>query len=75
MTNCGLAWPRSGARLRSSARLWQRIGQSGVVTIPLDASRINVALALERRRKGLLWYSTYVVDFAGALSAIPRPPG
>jgi Inner membrane protein CreD len=33
--------------------------------LPLDASRIHVALALDHRQKGLLWYSTYVVDFAG----------
>src|SRR5207247_3268132 len=31
----------------------------------LDASRINTTLALEYRQRGLLWYSTYVVDFAG----------
>jgi inner membrane protein involved in colicin E2 resistance len=35
------------------------------VTLPIDSSRINVAIALEHRQKGLLWYSTYVVDFAG----------
>ena len=34
------------------------------VQIPLEASRINVALNLDHRQKGLLWYSTYVVDFA-----------
>lgn len=36
------------------------------VAIPLDASRIDVMLTLEHRQKGLLWYSTYVVDFAAA---------
>ena len=34
------------------------------VQIPLDASRIDVTLTLDHRQKGLLWYSTYVVDFA-----------
>jgi inner membrane protein involved in colicin E2 resistance len=33
--------------------------------LPLDATAINVNLKLEHRQKGLLWYSTYVVDFAG----------
>ena len=34
-------------------------------SLPLEGSRINVRLALDYRQKGLLWYSTYVVDFAG----------
>jgi Inner membrane protein CreD len=29
------------------------------------SSRIDVALALDLRRKGLLWYNTYGVDFSG----------
>jgi hypothetical protein len=33
--------------------------------LPLDGSRVNVALSLEHRQKGLLWYSTYKVDFGG----------
>ena len=33
--------------------------------LSLDASRIDVGLDLESRRKGLLWYSTYKVAFAG----------
>jgi len=36
-----------------------------VVDLRLESSRINVDLKLEHRQKGLLWYSTYVVDFAG----------
>ena len=35
-------------------------------TLPLEASRVNVALALEHRQKGLLWYSTYKVRFDAA---------
>jgi hypothetical protein len=35
-------------------------------TLPVEASRINVALALDYRQKGLLWYSTYKVGFDGA---------
>jgi inner membrane protein involved in colicin E2 resistance len=35
------------------------------VLLPLDASRIQVKLHLTPRQKGLLWYSTYAVDFSG----------
>ena len=34
--------------------------------LPLESSRLNVDLNLEHRQKGLLWYSTYKVAFAGA---------
>jgi inner membrane protein involved in colicin E2 resistance len=33
--------------------------------LPLDSTALNVNLNLDYRQKGLLWYSTYVVDFAG----------
>ncbi len=33
--------------------------------LPLESSRIEVALDLEHRQKGLLWYSTYRVAFKG----------
>ena len=33
--------------------------------VALDASEIEVDLELKHRRKGLLWYSTYRVDFSG----------
>ena len=33
--------------------------------VPLETSRINVDLDLQHRQKGLLWYSTYKVRFAG----------
>ncbi|MCL4522976.1 MAG: inner membrane CreD family protein [Acidobacteria bacterium] len=33
--------------------------------LPLDSSRVDVALALEYRQKGLLWYSLYNVTFGG----------
>ncbi len=39
--------------------------QEETVRLPLEGSRINVALDLAHRQKGLLWYSTYKVDFAG----------
>jgi inner membrane protein involved in colicin E2 resistance len=33
--------------------------------LPIDRSRINVALDLDQRQKGLLWFATYRVDFHG----------
>lgn len=33
--------------------------------VTLSQSRIHVALRLEQRQKGLLWYDTYEVDFSG----------
>jgi inner membrane protein involved in colicin E2 resistance len=35
-------------------------------SLPIQKSRVNAALWLDYRRKGLLWYSTYQVDFNGA---------
>jgi len=35
------------------------------VPITLESSHIDVALNLEHRQKGLLWYSTYKVNFGG----------
>lgn len=34
------------------------------VPLPLESSRMDVALDLDHRQKGLLWYSTYKVAFA-----------
>jgi len=33
--------------------------------VALDSSRIDVALALEHRQRGLLWYDLYAVEFSG----------
>jgi hypothetical protein len=38
------------------------------IPLSLNSTRINVDLHLDHRQKGLLWYSTYVVDFAGDYS-------
>jgi len=35
------------------------------IGLPLDFSRLNVNLLLDHRQKGLLWYSTYAVNFKG----------
>ncbi len=38
------------------------------IPVPLAGSRIQVNLHLDPRQKGLLWYSTYAVEFAGDYS-------
>jgi hypothetical protein len=35
------------------------------VPIPLDQSRVAVDMHLDQRRKGLLWYNTYLLRFGG----------
>jgi len=35
------------------------------VPVPLASSRVTVDLGLDQRQKGLLWYDTYAVRFAG----------
>jgi inner membrane protein CreD len=35
------------------------------IAVPIVQSRIDVSLALDQRRKGLLWYDTYAVTFSG----------
>ena len=44
----------------------RNVEQESSEALPLERTRANVKLALEHRQKGLLWYSTYVVDFSGA---------
>ncbi|MBU4556395.1 MAG: inner membrane CreD family protein [Actinobacteria bacterium] len=40
--------------------------RSGKNVIPVVSSDIDAKFKLDQRRRGLLWYSTYGVDFAGA---------
>ncbi|HKZ81101.1 MAG TPA: inner membrane CreD family protein [Pyrinomonadaceae bacterium] len=43
-----------------------KINQQEVTTpLPLESSAVDVALDLDHRQKGLLWYSTYKVIFTG----------
>ena len=49
-------------------------GRSEVDLLPAS-SRINVSLALDQRRKGLLWYNTYAVDFSATYRVEPRAAG
>jgi hypothetical protein len=40
------------------------------VAIPLNSSDVNVAFDLSHRQNGLLWYSTYKVDFGGTYTFV-----
>jgi inner membrane protein involved in colicin E2 resistance len=46
-------------------KVMKTITEEFVTELPLESSAINVDLNLEHRQKGLLWYSTYKVTFAG----------
>lgn len=43
----------------------KQVESTETVPISLEASTVDVALDLEHRQKGLLWYSTYRVNFVG----------
>jgi hypothetical protein len=50
---------------RPPSASYEMVGPTATIHLPLESSRINVGLNLDYRQKGLLWYSTYVVDFDG----------
>jgi hypothetical protein len=50
---------------QSPPQVKAQIGPHHSVVLPIRQSRVNVQLGLEQRRKGLLWYNLYDVDFAG----------
>jgi len=45
-------------------KLFEVLELTHTVELPLSASDIGVKLAVEHRKKGLLWFPTYGVDFA-----------
>ena len=46
-------------------KIVRTVKEMSIISLPLEASRINVDINLEPRQKGLLWYRTYKVAFAG----------
>jgi inner membrane protein involved in colicin E2 resistance len=46
-------------------RLVRTVEERETVPLPLERSRAHAKISMEHRRKGLLWYSTYTVGFAG----------
>ena len=51
--------------LENGVKVTRYLNDETVTNLPLEASNIDVNLNLEHRQKGLLWYSTYKVDFLG----------
>ncbi|MCI0403557.1 MAG: inner membrane CreD family protein, partial [Acidobacteria bacterium] len=57
--------PRVEVTLVDGKKTERRYNHHSEVSLPLESSRVDVALDLEHRQKGLLWYSTYKVAFTG----------
>jgi inner membrane protein involved in colicin E2 resistance len=57
--------PKQEETTENGKKVIKTVHQEVVTTLPLESSLVNVALDLEHRQKGLLWYSTYKVDFSG----------
>src|ERR1700687_4472694 len=54
--------------VENGKKIVRKVDEEIDVPLPLDSSRIDVALDLEHRQKGLLWYSTYTVNYGGVYS-------
>jgi inner membrane protein involved in colicin E2 resistance len=57
--------PRKEETLEDGVKIVKTINDEKIVELPLESSAIDVDLDLDHRQKGLLWYSTYKVNFAG----------
>ncbi|HEY0004279.1 MAG TPA: inner membrane CreD family protein [Pyrinomonadaceae bacterium] len=57
--------PKTEETTENGKKIVRTVQEQLTTTLPLDSSRIDVNLELEHRQKGLLWYSTYKVDFKG----------
>lgn len=51
--------------IKEGKKLIETIKFVETYSVPLVSSKIKVALSLDYRQKGLLWYSTYKVSFSG----------
>jgi inner membrane protein involved in colicin E2 resistance len=58
--------PRTEESTENGKKIVKTIQDEVTTQLPLESSAVDVALDLEHRQKGLLWYSTYKVGFAGA---------
>ena len=57
---------RKEESLENGRKIEKTFKEDVTTILPLEGTAVNVALDLEHRQKGLLWYSTYKVAFAGA---------
>lgn len=56
---------RNAESIENGKVIVKTIQEEVTTWLPLESSAVDVALDLEHRQKGLLWYSTYRVAFAG----------
>ncbi|MCU1264243.1 MAG: hypothetical protein JWM21_561 [Acidobacteria bacterium] len=59
---------RNEESLENGKKIVRKVEDKFEVPLPLDSSRVAVALDLAHRQKGLLWYSTYKVNYGGLYS-------
>jgi inner membrane protein involved in colicin E2 resistance len=57
--------PRNAESIENNKVIVKTIQEEVTTLLPLESSAVDVSLDLEHRQKGLLWYSTYKVAFAG----------
>lgn len=57
--------PKKEETTENGKKVVKTIQEKVTTPLPLESSVIDVALDLEHRQKGLLWYSTYKVAFSG----------
>jgi hypothetical protein len=57
--------PKTEESIENGKKIVKTVQHEEIVDLPLESSAIDVALDLEHRQKGLLWYSTYKVGFSG----------
>jgi hypothetical protein len=55
-----------GSQQTQAVPEFRALGGSGSTPLDVEASDISASFRLNDRRKGLLWYATYVVDFRAA---------
>ena len=58
--------PRQVTAQENGKTVVRTIDESETLALPLEKTRARASIALEHRRKGLMWYSTYGVTFAGS---------
>jgi len=56
---------RQQAGIENGIQVVRTMSDDHITSLPLESSKIDVDLDLQHRQKGLLWYSTYKVNFAG----------
>ena len=62
------SYQHESIQLESDKGKVKEIKTTSTIPLSLDASKVDVALDLAHRQKGLLWYSTYAVAFLGDYS-------